>query len=170
MTPKNPYRIPKAMQATYDEITALTDAVCQAHLNAEYADLAHKLCAALSRKRSSPLSRGRATTWAGAILYTLARVNFLFDPSQDPHMTAGKLCEAAGISQGTASTKASQIMDLLDIYQLHPDWTLSSLIDNNPLAWMIMVDGMIVDARHLPLEIQRMAYGMGLIPYVPGEH
>lgn len=157
------------MQATYDEITALTDNVCQAHLNAEYGDLARKLCAALARKRPSPLSRGRASSWVGGIVYTLARVNFLFDPSQEHHMSAGELCNAAGVSQATASAKASQIMDLLDIYQFHPDWTLPSQMEDHPMAWMIMVDGMIVDVRGLPLEIQRIAHDLGLIPYVPGE-
>jgi hypothetical protein len=169
MPPKNPYRVPKTMQATYDQITTLTDAVCQEHLNEEYADLARKLCATLSRKRPSPLSRGRAKSWAGAILYTLARVNFLFDPSQEPHMMASELCTAAGISQGTASAKATQIMDLLDIYQMDPNWTTSSLMEDNPLAWLIMVDGLIVDARNLPPEIQEIAYQKGLIPYIPGE-
>ena len=33
-------KVPKTMQAKYDEITALTDAVCKEHLNDEYAELA----------------------------------------------------------------------------------------------------------------------------------
>jgi hypothetical protein len=38
-----------------------------------------------------------------------------------------------------------------------------------PMAWMIMVDGLIVDARHAPRVIQEEAYRKGLIPYIPGE-
>ena len=169
MPPKDPYKVPHAMQARYDEIVAITNAVCHEHLNEEYADLCCKLCATLSRKRPSPLTRGRVKIWAGAILYTIARVNFLFDPSQDPHMRADELCAAVGVSKSTTSAKSSKIMDLLDIYQMDPDWTLSSLVEENPLAWMIMVDGMIVDARYAPREIQEIAYEKGLIPYVPGE-
>jgi hypothetical protein len=30
-----------------------------------------------------------------------------------------------------------------------------------------MVDGLIVDARSMPLEIQIVAYEKGLIPYIP---
>jgi hypothetical protein len=166
---KNPYQVPKAMQAEYDQITALTDSVCQEHLTDEYADLCRKLCAILSRKRPSPLVRGRVKSWAGAILYTIARVNFLFDVSQDPHMSAGELCAAIGVSQGTASAKSTQIMDLLDIIQMHPDWTLPSLLDLNPMAWMIMVNGLIVDVRTQPRYIQEIAYAKGLIPYIPGD-
>ncbi len=38
----------------------------------------------------------------------------------------------------------------------------------NPLAWMIQVDGFIVDARDAPREIQEEAFLRGLIPYIPG--
>jgi hypothetical protein len=157
------------MQANYDEIVALTNAVCHEHLNDEYADLCRNLCATLCRKRPSPLARGRAKSWAGAILYTIARVNFLFDPAQDPHMRATELCAAVGVSQNTASAKSTQIMDLLDIMQMSPEWTLPSLMDDNPMAWMIMVDGLIVDVRSQPRELQEIAFEMGLIPYIPGD-
>jgi hypothetical protein len=159
--------VPKKMQARYGEIVALTDAFCEKHLTDEYAQLCRKLAAKLSRKRPSPLARGRAQSWAAAILYTIARVNFLFDPSQTPHMRADELCRKMGVSQGTASAKSTQIMDMFGIIQMHPDWTLPSQIDENPMAWMIMVNGLIVDARHMPREIQEVAYRKGLIPYVP---
>ncbi len=84
-----------------------------------------------------------------------------------PHMRADELCRKMGVSQGTASAKSTQIMNLFDIFQMHPDWTLPSQIDENPMAWMIMVNGPIVDARHMPREIQEVAYRKGLIPYIP---
>ena len=40
--------------------------------------------------------------------------------------------------------------------------------DSNPLIWMLTVNGMMVDVRHLPIEVQEVAYQKGLIPYVPG--
>ena len=159
--------VPKKMQARYDEIVGLTDAFCQAHLTDEYAQLCRKLAAKLSRKRPSPLTGGRSKSWAAAILYTIARVNFLFDKSQTPHMRADELCRKIGVSQGTASAKSKQVMDMLDIYQMHPDWTLPSQMDDNPMAWMIMVNGLIVDARSMPRAIQEEAYRKGLIPYMP---
>jgi len=159
--------VPQKMQASYDEIVGLTDAFCQAHLTDEYAQLCRKLAAKLSRKRPSPLAGGRSKSWAAAILYTIARVNFLFDKNQTPHMRADELCREIGVSQGTASAKSKQIMDMLDIYQMHPDWTLPSQMDENPLAWMIMVNGLIVDVRSMPRAIQEEAYRKGLIPYMP---
>jgi hypothetical protein len=41
-------------------------------------------------------------------------------------------------------------------------------MDDNIMAWMISVNGLIVDARSMPIEIQEIAYEKGLIPYVPG--
>ena len=37
------------------------------------------------------------------------------------------------------------------------------------MAWMISVNGFIVDARRLKREVQEEAFRKGLIPYVPGE-
>jgi hypothetical protein len=48
--------VPKAMQAKYDAVVALTDAFCRDHLNEEYCDLARAMTAALCRKRPSPLA------------------------------------------------------------------------------------------------------------------
>jgi len=167
MAKRHEESVPKKMQTSYDEIISLTDAFCQAHLTDEYAQLCRKLAAKLSRKRPSPLAGGRSKSWAAAILYTIARVNFLFDKSQTPHMRADELCRKIEVSQGTASAKSTQIMDMLGIYQSHPGWTLPSQMDDNPVAWMIMVNGLIVDVRSMPRAIQEEAYRKGLIPYMP---
>ena len=34
------------------------------------------------------------------------------------------------------------------------------------MAWMIEIDGLVVDARRLPLAIQEVAFQKGIIPYV----
>ena len=58
--------------------------------------------------------------------------------------------------------------DLLRMSQLDLHWCLPSKMDENPVAWMITVNGYIVDARSLPRDIQEVAYHKGLIPYLPG--
>ncbi len=155
------------MRAKYDEIVKLTDDVCQAHLNDEYAELCREMAAKLSRKKPSPLEKGRVKSWAAAILYTIGRINFLFDKSQTPHLEARQLCQLIGVSQGTASGKSTEIMRMFNLMQFHPDWTLPSRMDGNPLAWMISVNGFIIDAHSAPREIQEEAFRLGLIPYLP---
>jgi hypothetical protein len=53
------------------------------------------------------------------------------------------------------------------IGQIDPHWTLPSRLDDNPLAWMVEVNGFVVDARILKRELQEEALRKGLIPYIP---
>jgi Domain of unknown function (DUF6398) len=162
-------KVPKQLQPIYDQIVAITDAFCSAHLNQEYAQMSRKLAAALSRKRPSPLVRGKVETWACGIVYAIGSVNFLSDKSFEPYTRMDDLCALMGVSKSTGANKAGEIRKLFGMYQFDPNWTLPSLMDQNPMAWMIMVNGLIVDARHAPREIQEEAYRKGLIPYIPGE-
>jgi hypothetical protein len=161
--------VPAAMKPRYDEIAALTDAFCSQHLNAEYAQECRQMAAALGRKRPSPLATGKANTWAAGIVQTVGSINFLFDKSQTPHMRSDDLAAGFGLSKSTVANKSKQIKDLLKIDWLDPTWTLPSRVDHNPRAWLISVNGFIIDARSAPRPIQEQAFRMGLIPYIPGE-
>jgi hypothetical protein len=162
-------RVPKPMQATCNTIVALTDAFCHAHLDKEYAQLARQATAALCRKRPSPLATGPLKTWACGIVYALGAANFLFDKSQTPSMSAAELCAGFGVSKSTGSAKAKAVRDALGMGQMDPQWYRPSKMEDNPLAWMIMVNGFVVDVRQMPRDIQEVAYAKGLIPYLPGE-
>ena len=83
-------------------------------------------------------------------------------------MQLGRLCEFFGIGKSTATTKARSIEQLMGISYLDPRWTLPSKQENNPLIWMLTVNGFAVDIRTAPLELQEEAFRRGLIPYVPG--
>jgi hypothetical protein len=162
-------KVPKKLQSRCEEITSIIDIVCRKHLNDEYAEMGRKMTAALARKRPSPLESGRANTWACGIIYAVGFVNFLFDKSFPPYLSAEDLCSAFGVAQGTGYTKSKTIRDLFDLMQFDPRWTLPSLMDQNPMAWMISVNGLMIDARLAPRFIQEEAYRKGLIPYLPGE-
>jgi Domain of unknown function (DUF6398) len=161
--------VPKEMQARFDEITQLTDAFSQAYLNDEYAQLLRQLTATLCRKRPSPLGQGKANTWACGIIHALGMVNFLFDSSQAPHISASQIWGYFNLSSSTMQAKSKQIRDLLDMYQFDPDWTLPSKVDENPLIWMLQVNGLFMDVRHAPRAIQEQAFRKGLIPYIPAD-
>ncbi|MEW5957891.1 MAG: DUF6398 domain-containing protein [Chloroflexota bacterium] len=161
--------VPAAMQPRYHEIVVLTDAFCGQHLNAEYAQVCRQMAATLARKRPSPLVSGKANSWAAAIVHTVGSVNFLFDKSQTPSMRADELASAFGLSKSTVSNKSAQIKNLLRIGIADPTWTLPGRLDENPRAWLISVNGFIIDARVAPRPIQEAAYRKGLIPYIPGD-
>ena len=87
-------------------------------------------------------------------------------PPSEP--TQADIDEGFGVSEATGSAKATAIRKLLKIRPFDPEWTLPSRMDDNPLAWMIPVNGLIADARRLPREFQEEAFRKGLIPYIPG--
>jgi len=160
--------VPKALEAKFNSIVALTDEFARQHLNDEYALLIRQATAALCRKRPSPLEKGQAKTWAAGITHAIGMVNFLFDSSQTPHISAGDLYQAFGISSSTGQAKSKLVRDTLKMHQLDPDWCLPSHVEDNPLIWMLSVNGLIMDIRSAPLSAQVEAFRQGLIPYIPG--
>src|SRR5262249_16922763 len=48
------------------------------------------------------------------------------------------------------------------------EWTLlMSRMEDNPLIWMVEINGLPVDIRHAPRQLQEIAFNKGLIPYIP---
>ncbi len=161
--------IPKAMRPIYESVVGLTDRVCRDHLDREYRDLARAMAAALCRKRPSPLGSGQPRSWACGIVHVLGQLNFLSDPGTRPCMATADLCAAFGVGQSTASAKARVISDILRPHRMDPAWMRADLIDRNPLVWLVELDGLVVDLRDMPREVQVMAHEQGLIPFVPAD-
>jgi hypothetical protein len=157
------------MQETYDAITALTDGFCRASLNEEYAEMCRVMTAKLCRKRPSPLASGRANTWAAGIIHVIGTVNFAFDKSQTPHTTIPDISDYFGVGKSSPASKSKVIRDLLKIGLMEPEWIIPSRMDRNPMAWYVMVNGLVMDARGLPRHLQEDAYNKGLIPYIPAD-
>ena len=84
-------------------------------------------------------------------------------------MVMADVCAAFGVGQSTASAKARVITDALRTRRMDPTWMLRSFVDRNPLVWMAKVNGMLVDLREMPREVQVIAYERGMIPYVPAD-
>ena len=161
--------VPATARPAYDAIVALTDAFCREHLDGEYEALCRKLAGALARKRPSPLLGGKPTTWACGIVRTIGWVNFLDDRSQKPHMKLTAIDKAFGVGESTGQGKSMLIRKMLKIRPMDPAWSLRSQMDRNPMAWMIQMNGFLVDARILKREFQEEAFRKGLIPYIPAD-
>jgi len=161
--------IPAVMQTKYDEIAPMIVKFCDEKLNNEFKGICLRLLEKLCRKRPSPLLSGNPGTWAAGIVYAIGSCNFIFDKSQEIHMTADEIASGFGISASTAGAKAGKIRDMFNISYFNPEWLLPELIESSPMIWMVTINGLIVDIRDMPLEIQRQAFEKGIIPYVPGE-
>ena len=160
--------VPKAMQDKYDEIAAVLEPYCKQYLNEEYRELCLHILEKLCRKRPSPLTSGRANTWAAGIVYAAGSANFIFDRKQDVHMTAEELAAPFGLSKSTASAKGRFISDMLKISYTSPEWVLPSKLESNPFVWMVTINGIPLDARALPLPMQLLCVKKHIIPYAPG--
>ncbi len=158
-----------AGHTAHDKIVDLIDAVCREHLDDEYATLCRKMAGVLARKRPSPLTQGKPESWASGIVRTVGWVNFIGDPSQPHHMRLSDIDRLFHVSEATGSAKSMAIRKLLKIRRLDPEWTLPSKMDQNLLAWLVQVDGLPMDARHAPRDVQEEAFRKGLIPYIPGD-
>jgi hypothetical protein len=143
-----------------EQVITLTDAVCAELLYEEYAGFARHVVAKLARKRSSPLQSGRAVTWAGGVIYALGQVNFLFDRSSEPYVSHD-LAEAFGLSKSTLGQKARQVRDMLKMTWGTPEFLRAEQVDGSQMILFIEVNGIPLDARCLPLEIQVEAYLKG---------
>jgi len=84
-------------------------------------------------------------------------------------MTTAELCAAFEVGESTVHAKARVIEKAVETQPFDPQWTLPSLIAKNPLVWMAQVNGLLVDWRDMPREVQEIAFEDGLIPYVPAD-
>ncbi len=160
--------VPAEFRKIYLELVALTDEFCNELLDVEYQQLCRDVAIGLCQ-HGSPVKRGKRISWASGIVYTVGWVNFLGDPKTEPHLRSEEIAEWFGISTGTMLSKSKTIREGLDIMQLDPGFTLPSLLDENPLVWMLEINGFIMDIRSAPREAQEAAFGQGLIPYIPAD-
>jgi hypothetical protein len=72
--------------------------------------------------------------------------------------------------ESAGAAKSREIIRVFDIVPLDPRWSLPSRLADNPLVWMIPINGVIVDMRIMPRDLQEQAYELGLIPFVPAAH
>ena len=165
----NTTNVPKAVKPIFLEILEIIHSFCDEKLNEEYFELSRTLTAKLARKRPSPIIRGRKNTWAAGIIHAVGTVNFVFDRSQTPSITSKEMCEWFGLAQSTINGKSKIIRDMFKMRQLDPKWCLPSRLEDNPMLWMISINGFIIDARTAPHEIQIAAFEAGLIPYIPSQ-
>jgi Domain of unknown function (DUF6398) len=150
-------------------IIGLIEQFCKEYLNEEYAVLCRRLAEKLARKRPSPLLQGSPNAWASGIVRAVGGANFLHDKSQTPYMRSTDIDHHLGTSPSSGAAKLAAIRKMLKIYQLDPNWTLPSRLNDNPMVWMLQVNGLMMDVRHAPREVQEIAFNKGLIPYIPAD-
>ena len=128
---------------------------CAQMLDDDYFQLCEKLIKKMGRKREVPFQRGQLDVWAAAVVHAIGSINFLFDKSFEPYMTAEQICEYFGTKKSTVSTKAAQIKDMFKLWHYSPEFSTQKMNESNPFNNLVMVDGFIVPVDTLPLELQQ---------------
>src|SRR5674536_85078 len=89
-----------------DALIEMTDGFADRYLDEDYKMLCRKLTDKMSRKRQVPFLSGRLEICAAAVVYALGQINFLFDKSFEPYVSATDIYNYYGTSQSTTSQKA----------------------------------------------------------------
>jgi hypothetical protein len=137
-------KVPKGWEGPIAALTGLADRFCNEHLDLEYADKARYAIAELCRKRPSPLT------------------SVISRPGPAPCFMRWA---GSGIAPSTGGNKAKLVRKALSMHPFDHNWMLPSRLASSSLARLIEVDGLVLDARQLPVAIQAVAVQKGLIPF-----
>jgi tetratricopeptide (TPR) repeat protein len=121
----------KKQDDTLDEkkrqLTEMTAAFCDARLDADYKRLCKKIINQMARMRPAPFLRGRPEIWAAGILHALGSVNFLFDKSFEPYVSATEIAQHFGVAPGSASQKAAAVREMFDLNHFNTEFTTKAM-------------------------------------------
>jgi len=135
------------IQTVKNELLRLTQSFCRQYLDDEYGVLSQKLIDKLSRKRQVPYISGRIEIWAAAIIHTIGTINFLFDRSFEPYVTAAQIAEHFGTSTSTVGQKGKLLRDMLKLNYWNTEFSTKRMLEKNPFADLALVNGFLVTVQ-----------------------
>jgi hypothetical protein len=106
---------PSKLKERVDAVKGRIEEFGSRRLHDTYTGFALRLCDTVAESDMLNIHRGRTGIWAAAIVYAVARLNFLFSSGTPNHLTPDELCDWFGVKKSTTSNKASTIRDALDL-------------------------------------------------------
>jgi hypothetical protein len=140
-------------QRRIQEVLALLEEFSKQHLSSELSGYVFKLWEQIGRKRNYIITGGKKEIWASAVVYVIARLNFLFDKDSPNHLPPDTICGVFGTNKTTVAARASEIEKLCKIRMGHEGLCTPDISDS--LAFVRLPNGMV-----LP---KKMAKEMGII-------
>jgi hypothetical protein len=151
------------VEAISQQLLALTGDFCDQYLDNDYKQLCEKLILEMGRKRQVPFLSGRVNIWAASIIYALGQINFLFDRSFEPYVSADDIADHFGASKSTIGQKAKKIRDMFRMSYLDAEFGTQEMRARSPFKGLVVVDGLIIPASALPPEVQEELRRQGII-------
>ncbi|MCF6347992.1 MAG: DUF6398 domain-containing protein [Flavobacteriaceae bacterium] len=146
----------KEIKERENKLLELTGIFCSQKLDDDYFQLCEKLIKKMGRKREVPFKRGKLEIWVAAVIYTIGSINFLFDKSFEPYMTAQQISDYFGTKNSTVSNKARQIREMFDLTMFDNEFATEHMNETNPFNDLVMVDGLIVPLSSIPENLQEL--------------
>jgi hypothetical protein len=140
-------------EACIAAVTSLLESFCASHFSHETAEYVRVLWTRICRKRNSRLTGVKPEVWASAVVYVIARLNFLFDPENADRLTSDTICNFFGTKKSTVSARATAIEKGCRIRMGEPGLCSDRISDS--LTIIQLPNGLVV-----PLQIARQ---MGLV-------
>jgi hypothetical protein len=134
-------------QARIDEVKALLADFSKQHLATapDVAGYIEKLWDQIARKRSYVITGGTKEVWASAVVYVIARLNFLFDKASPNYLTPDTICGYFATKKGTVSARAAEIEKLCRIRVGHEGLCRPEISDE--LTFVELPNGMVLPKR-----------------------
>lgn len=134
-------------QARIDEVKALLVEFSKQHLASapDVVSYIEKLWDQIGRKRSYVITGGTKEVWASAVVYVIARLNFLFDKARPNYLTADTICGHFGTKKGTVSARAAEIEKACRVRVGHEGLCRPEISDE--LTFVELSNGMVLPKR-----------------------
>lgn len=146
----------KEIKEREQKLLDMTGIFCSQKLDDDYFQLCEKLIKKMGRKREVPFKRGKLEIWAAAIIYAIGSINFLFDKSFEPYITAQQISDYFGTKNTTVSNKARQIKEMFKLTMFDHEFATEQINEKNPFNDLVMVDGLIVPLSSIPENLQEL--------------
>jgi hypothetical protein len=146
----------KEIKEREKKLLELTGIFCSQKLDDDYFQLCEKLIKKMGRKREVPFKRGKLEIWAAAVIYAIGSINFLFDKSFEPYITAQQISDYFGTKKSTVSNKARQIREKFKLTMFDNEFATQHMNETNPFNDLVMVDGFIVPLSSIPENLQEL--------------
>ena len=140
-------------QRRIEEVKELLDAFSKEYLTEELTEYLQKLWEKVGRKRTYIITGGKKEIWASAVVYVIARLNFLFERDSPNYLTADQICEFFGTKKSTVSARASDIEKACKLRVGHEGFCNQNISDS--LTLVTLSNGMVITMK--------MAREMGLV-------
>jgi len=112
-----------AWRKRFDDLASLLEPFCREHLDEKYLDLCLKLASEICHD-GTPAGRGKAAGWAAGIVHAIGDVNFLNDPTFEPHMNLTDIGPHFGVSKATSGKRGREILDGMCITPMSREWLI----------------------------------------------